>query len=44
MATVIRTAGLALVLLPRLFAYQVGSAPVRVNEVALRADACLSGP
>jgi hypothetical protein len=39
MATVMRTVGLALVALPRLFAYQTGSAPVRVTEAALRADA-----
>jgi hypothetical protein len=29
----------ALVVLPRLFAYQVGSVPVQVNDAALRADA-----
>jgi len=39
MATLMRTAGLALVVLPRLFADQVASAPFRVNEKALRADA-----
>jgi hypothetical protein len=39
MATVMRSTGLALLVLPRLFAFQTGSAPVQVNEAALRADA-----
>lgn len=39
MATMMRTVGLVLVLHPRLFATQVGSVPVQVNESALRADA-----
>jgi hypothetical protein len=38
-ATVMRSMGLALLVLPRLFAYQAGSAQVQVNEAALRADA-----